>query len=429
VLGGKTADRRVVAEHLAHQAVAAAEVVGAASVACEALDVAARCARSRSLDDAADALLRALRHAESSDLALWRLRALNELGTVDMLRAADGSRLRRAHDEALRLGSLDIAVGIAVNIAALHAMRGELDETAAAAEQAEADALTLGLGPLAAAANVMRALSDGFLGRRDAMERRLARAEQLAPDDADLRAFAWGAGRGMCALVREERDDAIAALRRAVQTSAPVGSLDTGRGPLLLVLAASGDKTDEHLSAAIDTATPGAGWSELWVGYGHAAVVGHTGNGAAAAGLFTAAEPGAHRHPLFRAIGLRLLAEAALRDGWGEPVDWLRQAEATFVAGGQDRIASACRRLLTQTGAPAVRRRGADRALPAILLRQGVTAREAEVLELIGERLGNKDIAARLFLSPRTVEKHVASLLIKLDAPDRGRLGEVARSL
>ena len=40
-----------------------------------------------------------------------------------------------------------------------------------------------------------------------------------------------------------------------------------------------------------------------------------------------------------------------------------------------------------------------------------MTAREAEVLELVGGRLSNKDIAARLYLSPRTVEKHVASLL------------------
>ena len=61
------------------------------------------------------------------------------------------------------------------------------------------------------------------------------------------------------------------------------------------------------------------------------------------------------------------------------------------------------------------------------LLRLGVTAREAEVLELVGERLSNKDIAARLYLSPRTVEKHVASLLLKTGAADRAALGRLAR--
>ena len=39
------------------------------------------------------------------------------------------------------------------------------------------------------------------------------------------------------------------------------------------------------------------------------------------------------------------------------------------------------------------------------------TPREAELLGLIAAELPNKDIAARLYLSPRTVEKHVESLL------------------
>ena len=53
--------------------------------------------------------------------------------------------------------------------------------------------------------------------------------------------------------------------------------------------------------------------------------------------------------------------------------------------------------------------------------------REAEVLELVGEHLSKKEIAARLYLSPRTVEKHVASLLLKTGAADRAALGRLAR--
>jgi DNA-binding NarL/FixJ family response regulator len=41
---------------------------------------------------------------------------------------------------------------------------------------------------------------------------------------------------------------------------------------------------------------------------------------------------------------------------------------------------------------------------------------------LIRGSLGNQEIAHRLFLSPRTVEKHVASLLAKIGAPDRPAL-------
>ncbi|HXP19969.1 MAG TPA: AAA family ATPase [Streptosporangiaceae bacterium] len=84
-------ERRLEAEHLAHQAVAEAGQADQPELVCEALDIVARCARSRRLEDASAALRRALAVADSRGLAGWRLRALNELGTVEMLAAADGT--------------------------------------------------------------------------------------------------------------------------------------------------------------------------------------------------------------------------------------------------------------------------------------------------------------------------------------------------
>jgi DNA-binding CsgD family transcriptional regulator len=52
----------------------------------------------------------------------------------------------------------------------------------------------------------------------------------------------------------------------------------------------------------------------------------------------------------------------------------------------------------------------------------GVTAREADVLRLVAEGLTNKEIGERLFLSPRTVEKHVERLLAKTGAQNRSQL-------
>jgi DNA-binding NarL/FixJ family response regulator len=49
-------------------------------------------------------------------------------------------------------------------------------------------------------------------------------------------------------------------------------------------------------------------------------------------------------------------------------------------------------------------------ALPPELL----TTREAQVLALIAAGLSNKEIAAALFLSPRTVERHITNLHAKL---------------
>jgi predicted ATPase/DNA-binding CsgD family transcriptional regulator len=62
------------------------------------------------------------------------------------------------------------------------------------------------------------------------------------------------------------------------------------------------------------------------------------------------------------------------------------------------------------------------------LIDAGVSEREAEVLELVADRATNAEIAARLFVSVRTVESHVSSLLRKLDVPDRRALARLAHS-
>lgn len=51
-----------------------------------------------------------------------------------------------------------------------------------------------------------------------------------------------------------------------------------------------------------------------------------------------------------------------------------------------------------------------------------VSARESEVLDLLGQHLSNAEIAAKLFISVRTVESHVSALLRKLDVTDRRAL-------
>jgi DNA-binding CsgD family transcriptional regulator len=58
-----------------------------------------------------------------------------------------------------------------------------------------------------------------------------------------------------------------------------------------------------------------------------------------------------------------------------------------------------------------------------------LTARELEVLELLAHGLRNAEIAKRLFLSPRTVDHHVSSILRKLGAETRGEATAAARRL
>lgn len=55
-----------------------------------------------------------------------------------------------------------------------------------------------------------------------------------------------------------------------------------------------------------------------------------------------------------------------------------------------------------------------------------MTDREADVLRLVIAGLANKEIAAALRLSPRTVEKHVENLLRKTRARSRTELAIAA---
>lgn len=57
------------------------------------------------------------------------------------------------------------------------------------------------------------------------------------------------------------------------------------------------------------------------------------------------------------------------------------------------------------------------------------TPHEREVLALLADRLTNKEIADRLYISVRTVESHVSSLLVKTGASNRRDLAELGRRL
>jgi DNA-binding NarL/FixJ family response regulator len=71
-------------------------------------------------------------------------------------------------------------------------------------------------------------------------------------------------------------------------------------------------------------------------------------------------------------------------------------------------------RILEEFRAPAVPR--FDRTSPAA---SRLTAREWDVMALLGEGLATDQVARRLFLSPTTVRVHVSSAMRKLRVKDR----------
>jgi DNA-binding CsgD family transcriptional regulator len=115
--------------------------------------------------------------------------------------------------------------------------------------------------------------------------------------------------------------------------------------------------------------------------------------------------------PLEAARTRLLLAEALREDASEVAVDEARVSLAAFEALGAAHDADRAARLLRDLGV------SASRAGPKGL--QLLTKREQEVLGLLGEGLTNADIADRLYISPRTVEQHVARVLAKLGVTNR----------
>jgi DNA-binding CsgD family transcriptional regulator/tetratricopeptide (TPR) repeat protein len=119
--------------------------------------------------------------------------------------------------------------------------------------------------------------------------------------------------------------------------------------------------------------------------------------------------------------------EEAVALAWTREEQSMRLSLEIFTEIGALPAATHARRMLQENGVrvPAPRRRrAATAAHPA-----GLTAREAEVLEVLRERLTNVEIAERLYLSPRTVDHHVSSILAKLGVSTRAEAAARAASM
>lgn len=132
---------------------------------------------------------------------------------------------------------------------------------------------------------------------------------------------------------------------------------------------------------------------------------------------FATADANLERFPWWRHVTRRLFA-ATIPDA----APLIRESLGFFEDAGHDRLASACKAVLRTLGAPVPRKGRGDSTVPTALRNRGVTSREMDVLRLLARGFGNVEIAGRLFLSRRTVETHVASLMRKLDATTRAEL-------
>jgi DNA-binding CsgD family transcriptional regulator len=419
-------DHLVIAEALARRAAERAEQHGLDETACEAYEVLGRCLRLRDLSQGEAAFGRQLELAQRCNHALLRVRALNELGTIDALRSLDGHRLNAARSAAVEAGALSLAAQYDINIVVVNLFTGHHAQALQTAQNCETLATRLGLTALADTARVWQATVAAHRGRAHEVAQLLA---QVTDRHAlDIEVAEWGLCRAMLALVLEDRAGARVAFAKADELAwrkAPLLGNVSGGPRLLLELV---DGTPPGPVTVADPASFDVRWDRMHSGFCAAVLAGREGRATDAEAAFAIARDAAAVYALHGPLYLRLAAEAALRDRWGDPVAWLMEAEAAFVAQGLPALTSACRGLLRTAGVT-IGRSGprAELLVPLPLRQAGVTAREHEVLLLVGERLANREIAARLHLSVRTVEKHVASLLIKLAAGSRTELRDQVR--
>jgi DNA-binding CsgD family transcriptional regulator len=420
------AARGAEAEAAARRVLASAERLDLAEEACQALEVLGRIARNRDLAEAESVFGRQLDVATGRGLALWAARATHQLGTLDLMRANKTDRLARARELAAEGGDLATAATIDLQLGVSGWLALDAGTCLEAARRCQHAARRYHLDLLLAEALLLEAAGHACAGRRAAMELAIAQAGRIGRPEAHLKAAAW-ARRGAFALLREDRDRAAAAYDSAVSVLRDAATVSARTDWLhwALLRTVQGDGGAEARAEARRHIPAGSPLTEMILGYADAVAVGRRGSSDQAEILFAHARSAARAAPGYAAqrhLAERLTAECALADGWGRPAQWLTEAAEFFRRAGHTHVERACRSLLRRTGAPLPRREHGHRAVPPALAALGVTDREAEVFTLVTEGLASKEIAARLFMSARTVDKHVERLLAKTGVSRRAEL-------
>jgi DNA-binding CsgD family transcriptional regulator len=432
------------AEGLARRSLAAAEAAGlrgwAAEVAVESLDVVGRRERMRDLGVARTAFERAHKIADKHALGVWRIRTLHELATVDMLTDGGTSALLEVRKLAHEAGVLSIATVTDLQLANLWSLGTDLDRALATARQCERGATQLSAHRIQVMTICLQALVAGIKGDALTADQEAARAEAIMPGDPEVLATTLGQVRVVAALFRDDVDRAVrdsAAARAYVEkalraprrargfyspSQAPLIARGRSLGLYALLQAASGGDVRSAITAA-ETAGAAVSWNRGCLAYAEAVLEGRAGNRERATVL---ADEGsawfAPFAPWWNHLARRLVATAARADGWGEPISWMRDAAAGFESTGHDKLTSACRGILRKAGERVPRSGRGQAQVPVQMRRLGVTSREMDVYLLVAQGCSNAEIAARLFISPKTVETHVANLVAKTGQGGRREL-------
>jgi DNA-binding NarL/FixJ family response regulator len=124
----------------------------------------------------------------------------------------------------------------------------------------------------------------------------------------------------------------------------------------------------------------------------------------------------------FRRMGCPYEAASALADS--DDTASMREALATYERLGAAPAAATVTRELRRRGVRVASRRSRDAQQP--VHPSGLTERELEVLRLVAAGFTNPQIAAALYISRKTAEHHVSSILVKLGVSSRAEAAAAA---
>lgn len=408
------------AMQLARCALTSAEASGlaghSAEAACEALEVIGRRERVRDTTAATRAFERAYQIATSRQLPFRQVRALHELGTIDLLETGGWQRLMEAKHLAARVGAGSVLAVLDLQLANAWSLGTDLERAYAAAWRCRQAAGRMGMRRMEAMASAVQACIMALRGRRHDAETLAGQARDMVPDDPEVQAIVWGEACVTAALADGDIAGAAAASATAISfaRAEPLTAPSLTWGYWALLRAVTGPEGRAAVAEATAAGARVATWNRACISFAEAVLAGRGNEPRRASELAaTGAEQLAACAPWWTHLMHWVTADAAFDCNWGNPTGWLRQAVPDLQANGFDKQATACRRTLRRYGQTVPRACRGQAEVPDHLRNLGITSREMDVLLLVEQNCSNTAVAQRLSISEKTVQTHLASLTAK----------------
>lgn len=381
--------------------------------------------------------------AEALSAPALALRAyLNLSDSLEML-----GRHEEAADEARRGLELAAQVGLTRHVYALYLVANCAEPLIALGRWSEAeklltDALESRLSddaPVWAALTQRRATLAALAGREDDAARDLEECSRLPPDTAAQWEMPLALAHSIVAFEQGDVERARAHAREGLHSSADDSLSQRYRWPLiwfgLRIEVESGDPDPDRV-AALRAAASQLGATEAPVRAYRALTAAELARATGTTPDWSAAANAA------RAAGdAYLLAYALLRGAQQAWSDGDRDAAAALLdesarlaaqmgaAPLLDEAQALARRARLRVAEPDPSEPPDERGAQPALAAYGLTDRELEVLGLVAAGRSNPQIAAALFISPKTASVHVSNIISKLGVSSRGEAAAVAHRL